>query len=288
MEEAEPVAAAPAPVRAEKRRSGGLKWLVTGVVAVGVAVGIYFGTRGGGETVKQGAAKDRGEAKDYPAVLNTPAGTMFLVTGGKFIFGEDEAESPNKRQEVELAPYYVDATEVSNEQYARFVDAKGHPAPASDSFRTSPSLPVTSVTLEDARGYCVWAGKRLPSEQEWEKAARGVDGRLYPWGNQPLPNPGKLVAVDDYPERQSPFRALGMAGNAFEWTTTPFPVTEREIEDMQKALGGGATVTREWFAIKSGSFLIKDDRFFRLYMRRGWPANQANPAIGFRCVKDAN
>ncbi len=247
-------------------------------------------------TIRPGpASEEKKQARQTAAVgqalagvLNVPSGPMFLVPAGKFIFGDNGAESPNKQQDLDLPAFYLDATEVSNEQYARFVQATSHNPPDSDTYKSSPSLPVTSVSLEDAKAYCAWAGKRLPSEQEWEKAARGPDGRVYPWGSQPMPNPGQLVPVDDYPDRQSPYKALGMSGNAFEWTTTRFPVTDREIEDMQKALGANNAVSRDWYSIKGGSFLIKDERFFRLYMRRGWPANQPNRAIGFRCVKDAN
>jgi formylglycine-generating enzyme required for sulfatase activity len=145
---------------------------------------------------------------------------------------------------------------------------------------------VAGVTFESAKNFCEWEGRRLPTEQEWEKAARGTHGNIYSWGNQPLPSPQKLVPVDEYPERQSPFRALNMSGNVFEWTVSPFPVTDREIEDM-KRLPGRADVARNWYNIKGGSFLLKDERFFRVYMRRGWPVNQASPLIGFRCVKDA-
>jgi len=277
---------APAP-RPRPRRSP----LVAGaalVLVAAVAAGIYFVSKSGDNERKTGkaAGKTERQVRELPAVIREEGVTMFLVPEGTFVFGDDSPESPNRRQEMRLPAFYMDATEVSNAQYARFVEATGHAAPPSDEFRSAPSLPVTHVTLADARAYCAWAGKRLPTEQEWEKAGRGTDGRIYPWGNQPMPNPGTLVPVDDYPERQSPYRILGLAGNVFEWVDTPFPATEREIEDLRRALGG-TDVPREWYCIKGGSFLLKDDRFFRLYMRRGWPASLPHAAIGFRCVKDA-
>ncbi len=212
---------------------------------------------------------------------------MLLVPAGKFIFGDDDEQSPNKRQQVDLPAFYIDATEVSNAQYTRFVTAARHAAPDSENFKTNPTLPVVGVNLDDAKSYCSWAGRRVPTEQEWEKAARGVDGRIYPWGNPPLPSPGKLVPVDSYPERQSPYKALNMSGNASEWTVSEFPVTDREMDDMRKNTGR-AEVSRNWCNVKGGSFLLEKDLFSRVYMRRGWPANQASPMIGFRCVKDAN
>ncbi len=275
-----------APAARPKPRKG--LYAVLALAAVAVLAGIYFVARKSDNEGASGkkAQKQEAQARELPSVVQVEGTMMFLIPDGPFIFGDDSPDSPNRRAEVRLPAFYMDATEVSNQQYARFVEATGHPAPPSEDFRSSPSLPVTHVGLSDARAYCAWAGKRLPSEQEWEKAARGEDGRIYPWGDQPMPNPGTLVPVDDYPERQSPYRILGLAGNVFEWVDTPFPVTEREIEDMRRALGSAA-VSREWHCIKGGSFLLKDDRFFRVYMRRGWPDDLPHAAIGFRCVKDA-
>lgn len=282
-----PPAAAPAgiAVKEEKKkgRGGVLAAAALAVVAV-AAVGGYFVTR------NQGAGepkKETGAAKSLAPVIQDANGSMFLVAAGPFVFGSDDAESPNKKQTVELPAFYVDATEVSCGQYVKFAETTGRGGDLAD-MKKDATLPATGVTAEDARAYCAWTGKRLPDEREWEKAARGADGRVYPWGNQALASPGRLVAVDEYPERQSPSRALGMSGNAFEWTSTAFPVTEMELADMKKAMGGATEVSRDWLVIKGGSFLIKDERFFRLYMRRGWPSNQPNLTIGFRCVKDAN
>lgn len=249
------------------------------VVAGGIGAGWYFWPKPD-KTIVDGGGKGK-PPLTLPATQSDGHGTMFLVAAGPFIFGDNAPESPNKRETRELAAFYVDATEVSNEQYQEFVKATGHPAlePA------AANLPAAGVGYDEALAYCIWAGKRLPSEMEWEKAARGDQGRIYPWGNEPLPSPGRLVPVDAYPERQSPSRALNMSGNVFEWTTTGFPATDRELEDLRRLTGG--EVSREWYSIKGGSFLQKEDLFLRLYMRRGWPVRQTSPLIGFRCVKDA-
>ncbi len=244
-----------------------------------IATGIYFATRGP-------AKVEKAAAQNLPATFSDVNGPMLLVPAGKFVFGSNEADSPRKRQDVDLPAFYVDTAEVSNAQFQNFVQSTGHKPPDSEDYKTKPSFPVSGVNLDDASGYCVWAGRRLPNEQEWEKAARGVAGNVYPWGNQPLPNPGKIVPVESYPERKSPYGALNMAGNVFEWTVSPFPVTDREIEDMKKQ-SGGREVSSNWCSIKGGSFLLKDDRFFKAYIRRGWPTNQTSPSLGFRCVKDA-
>jgi serine/threonine protein kinase len=279
---------APTPTPAPSRTAaptaptpGGLPKLLLpalGGVAVAVAAfGYWIMTR---EPAPKPAVKTEVAEPSFPPTVTEPNGTLHLVPAGKFIFGDDAPESPNPRREMELPAYYIEATEVSNEQYLRFAQATGRKAPEGE-----PRLPVTDVTLEDAKAYCAWAGRRVPTEPEWEKAARGPDGRVYPWGNEAMKSPGTLVPVDDLNERQSPYRALNMAGNVMEWTVSPFPVTDREIADMAKLTG--QTVSRDWANIKGGSFMQKDERFFRLYLRRGWPVNQGSPYIGIRCVKDA-
>ena len=256
------------------------RWLLPslGGLAVLAGIGYWVSTRGPAPKIPDQIVVPE---TVHPATVSEPNGPLFLVKAGKFIFGDDSAESPNPRREMELPAYYVDATEVSNEQYSRFAQAIGRSPPKGE-----PRMPVVDVTLDDAKAYCAWAGRRVPTEPEWEKAARGTDGRVYPWGNEPMKSPGQLVPVDDLPERQSPSRALNMAGNVAEWTVSPFPVTDREIDDMTK-LKGGPPVSRDWANIKGGSFMQKDERFFRLYLRRGWPINQASPLLGIRCVKDA-
>jgi len=225
------------------------------------------------------------EKQDFPAVIRDATGEMRLVPAGAFLFGSDAPDSPNRAQSVTLPAFYIDASEVSNRGYGAYCDATGHPRPSNPEFFTRPELPVTGITFDEAQAFAQWAGKRLPSEQEWEKAARGIDGRTYPWGNETMTAPDALQPVDALPERKSPYGILNMAGNAWEWTTTSFPVTSREIEDMKRVLEV-PTVSSRWYSIKGGSFSPHQEGFFRSYMRRGWPANQTSPFIGFRCVKD--
>jgi serine/threonine-protein kinase len=214
-------------------------------------------------------------------------GTMLLVPAGSFIFGDNSPDSPNSRQTLSLTSFYVDQTEVSNAEYKKFCDATGHAPPNSADFAAKPQDPVADVTLEDAEAYAAWAGKRLPTEQEWEKAARGTDGRPFPWGTDPWTSdvPETLQPVDSFPDRRSPSGALNMAGNVFEWTTSVFPAGEREYADMQKALGTDV-FSKRWCIIKGGSFSPHGQIFFRSSMRRGFPTDQHSNVIGFRCVRD--
>ncbi len=222
--------------------------------------------------------------------ISDPAGSMVLVPGGDFIFGDDSPMSPNPRKKIALHAFYVDQTEVSNAQYKKFCDATGHVPPSSATFLSKPDFPVANVTFADAQAYAAWAGKRLPTEEEWEKSARGSDGRPYPWGwdawTQDLPH--ELQQVDSFKTRQSPVGALNMAGNVYEWTQSPFPAGTLEYADMEKQLGTGL-FSRKWYSIKGGSFSPRSDpRLLLSYMRRGFPEDQRSAYIGFRCVRDVS
>jgi formylglycine-generating enzyme required for sulfatase activity len=221
-------------------------------------------------------------------VIADAAGTMVLVRAGDFIFGDDSSISPNPRKKIFLNGFYVDQTEVSNAQYKRFCDATGHAPPNSAIFLSKPDYPIADVTFEDAAAYAAWAGKRLPTEEEWEKAARGSDGRPYPWGWDPWTEgvPHDLEPVDSFKARQSPAGAFNMSGNVFEWTQSLFPAGALEYADMQKALGTDL-FSRKWYSIKGGSFSPKSDpRLLLSYMRRGFPEDQRSAYIGFRCVRE--
>jgi len=221
-------------------------------------------------------------------IISDAAGSMVLVPGGDFIFGDDSPLSPNPRKKIALKGFYVDQTEVSNAQYKRFCDATGHTPPSSATFLAKPNYPVADVTNQDAQAYATWVGKRLPSEEEWEKSARGNDGRPYPWGwdawTQDLPH--ELQPVDSFKARQSPVGALNMSGNVYEWTQSPFPAGMPEYADMEKQLGTNL-FSRKWYSIKGGSFSPRSDpRLLLAYMRRGFPEDQRSAFIGFRCVRD--
>ena len=159
---------------------------------------------------------------------------MVCVPAGEFLMGstdaDPDAEDDEKPQHaVYLDAFWIDRTEVTNAQYRRCGVAGGCTEPAfwSDSNYNAPDQPVVGVDWDQATAYCDWAGGRLPTEAEWEKAARGTDGRIYPWGES-APNcdkanygncVGRPAAVGSYPAGASPYGALEMAGNVWEWVS---------------------------------------------------------------------
>jgi formylglycine-generating enzyme required for sulfatase activity len=160
---------------------------------------------------------------------------MALVPAGKFIMGSPAGaadELPSHRVYVDA--FFMDKYEVSVGQYAKFLEATSLEAPPDWDVMNQPQhqkRPVVNIDWADAVIYCKWAGKRLPTEAEWEKAARGTDGRTYPWGNE-LPtqlhanfgktewnNHAALVPVGKLEDGKSPYGIYDMAGNAWEWVS---------------------------------------------------------------------
>ncbi|MPY77383.1 MAG: SUMF1/EgtB/PvdO family nonheme iron enzyme [Actinophytocola sp.] len=148
---------------------------------------------------------------------------MLLVPAGTFLSGPDN-------QPMWLPGFYIDAQPTTNVEYARFVEATGHrPPPHWDDVPDTRGMhPVVSVNWRDAQAYAIWAGKALPTAAQWEKAARGAHGDVYPWGGHASARHcnarescvGTTTPVDAYPEGTSPFGVLDLCGNVWEWSTT--------------------------------------------------------------------
>ncbi len=158
-----------------------------------------------------------------------PARDMVLIPAGHFLMGSDDYTFEYPRRKIHLDAYFIDRLPVTNEDYFLFCASSGHAPPPHWHAGCFPEgeekHPVCNVTIDDARAYAAWAGKRLPTEAEWEKAARGEDGRAYPWGNEfdpkkcntEMANIGHTVPVGSYPDSISPFGVSDMCGNVWEW-----------------------------------------------------------------------
>ncbi len=224
---------------------------------------------------------------------------MVLISEGPFTCGTHDGPAEEPAHLLSLPNFWIDAMEVTCEAYQRFVEATGHPAPVGWQEGKMPEgkgdHPVTGVRLSDARAYAHWIGKALPTEQEWEKAARGRDGRQWPWGDQYEEGRAHLapsVPVDSRPEPST------VAVGSKEGDRTPLGVRDlmgnvREWTDSRYAPYPGASPGRWWFGTeefvqKGGSFrLLADSRgkyIPRASTRYGALPGQSLEDVGFRCV----
>jgi iron(II)-dependent oxidoreductase len=228
--------------------------------------------------------------------------SMVLVPAGQFIMGtNDRLPDEGPEHKVTLPAFYIDKYEVTNLQYKNFIDATNHKSPEHFRNRTFPEgkadHPVTYVSWYDADEYCRWAGKRLPTEQEWEKTARSTDGRNYPWGNDfsitrantpqrwmVLDKDGDTTPVGAFSAGASAYGTYDMSGNVWEWTSSwykPHPGNNRITEnygEKYKVLKGGS-----WWDCTFYKCGISAPSYNRSFFLR----STKNKSFGFRCAKDA-
>jgi iron(II)-dependent oxidoreductase len=245
-----------------------------------------------------------------PGMLAIPAGDFDFVVGGVEIEGQtwegNDVQYPwetsarrGHRHRLQMPAFFIDRTSVTNAQFRKFLDASGWrprdphnflrhwrdgvPLPGWD------NKPVTWVSIEDARAYAAWAGKRLPREWEWQYAAQGNDGRHYPWGNLwdetmvPAVNRGRTLRapddVDAHPAAASPFGVLDLIGNVWQWT-------DEYVDEHTRAgiLRGGSSYqpqTSHWYFPQA----YRLDQHSKYLLMA--PCKDRSGSVGFRCVMDA-
>lgn len=218
---------------------------------------------------------------------------MVGVPAGEFIMGRDDAiyERESPAHTVFLDAFYIDKLEVTNDLYRTCLEAGGCLEIERPEYFENPDLadhPVINVDIEMARRYCGWAGKRLPTEAEWEKAARGTDERTFPWGEgidcdhaQYKECGGQTVPVGSYPLRASPYGALDMAGNVWEWAPDLF--VEDYYQDSPERNPTGGDRGNE-FVFRGGSWTESGDLLSSSY-RTWYNPNAQYYNLGFRCVR---
>lgn len=287
-----------------RRRGRWVSWLLRGsmILLCGTASGGSWAAEVGfgwhGETLPEGLIKAPEEG-EY--LWQSDGSRMVYVPAGPFTMGSDEGgkdERPVHR--VELSAFYIDKYEVSWRQWKLsglpFTEALGNrlPIPEAPDWGIQDDHPVVSVSWHDAKSYAQWAGKKLPSEAQWEKAARGEDARRFPWGNG-APSFERAI-WDEHPQAKistapvdccaagaSPYGAFNMAGNVYEWCED---VYEKDFYARSPSLDPVATGEGRHRVLRGGAFLLEAEDLRSAYRYRLLPVDRT-PYIGFRTVVPA-
>jgi formylglycine-generating enzyme required for sulfatase activity len=242
-------------------------------------------------------------AQGYEEYLHMPdSSAMIRIPAGSFTMGSAQGDSEawddeKPQHQVTLSEYYIDKYEVTNRQYKRFCDGTSRsypPDPGFDSlpnyFLSYPDFPAVDVTWVDATAYCTWAGKQLPTEAEWERAARGTDARKYPWGgSSPDGSRCNIWSNDDgyfytapvghYPNGASPYGCMDMAGNVWEWCNDWYDASYYSSSPTNNPPGPSSGSSRVY---RGGSW-VNDAGDARSASRPGTDPSSWNDDLGFRC-----
>lgn len=253
-----------------------------------------------GDTYKEREPSLEGNSPPAPpaAIFGQDGAPMVWVPAGAFTMGSeqgDDDEQPIHR--VVLDSFYLDTFEVTNGRFAKFVTAIQSEPPWGFADQETPVVhaeqPVRWVNWMEALGYCLWAGKRLPTEAEWEKAARGTEGRVYPWGNDPPTAAHAVFGLTEGAETvapignrnlgQSPYGVHDLAGNLYEWVTDWYDEEFYTRPPTRNPRGPGEGTAK---VQRGGSYINSPYRLRAAFRTKGDPTEH-DPHVGFRCAQDA-
>lgn len=289
------------PPEAQKKGPVVASIVATLIVLAVCAFAVWWVVSGGPKTEQQNSQAETTEpAPEAPPTPPAPPPTpalpvapegMVYVPGGAYTIGRDDGDATaGPAHTVTLSPFFIDRTEVTNAEYKKFIDATGRKAPSDWKDGSYPEArdnwPVTNVSWQDATAYAEWVGKRLPTEAEWEAAARGTDNRIYPWGNEWRPgitNAGTkgITEVGQYKDSASPVGALDMIGNVWELTADEFELYPGSTAALPPTKKPGIT----YYVIRGGAF--DSDRRNDATRRGFLELDKGYEKTGFRLAKDA-
>jgi formylglycine-generating enzyme required for sulfatase activity len=269
---------------------GGAAWLLFGNRKPGAILATswrFIEARAGAWTAGH---KSKPLSRPLQRSMETGSGPMVLVAAGSFVMGSSAVANEGPARTVYLPAFYIDKYEVSNARYRAFTDSTGYFQPPSPSwdpdYFAKSSLPVINVSWRDAQAFCVAAGKRLPSEAEWEKAARGSSPGSRFWANWTVnglanlkragfaaPAPIGTVVTD-----VSPFGAYDMAGNVHEWVNDAYGL----YSGNPVALEGGGTAK----VVRGGSFALSPQELSPSWRASLEASTHNDSPVGFRCAAD--
>lgn len=246
----------------------------------------------------QGKIQQKSKLNRKKAVVASAEGeSMALVPAGEFIMGSTTGEADEQpMHRVYLDDFLMDKHHVTVEQYAKFLDSTSRERPPDWNImnrRYHQKRPVVNVDWADADAYCRWAGKRLPTEAEWEKAARGTDGRTYPWGdefptrfhansmNQDWRNHGALTPVGMFEDGKSPYGVYDMAGNVWEWVSDWYDPDYFKTGPSKNPTGPSKGI----FKVVRGGSWGSDINALRSSERETHTPSYRGLGTGFRCAK---
>ncbi len=213
---------------------------------------------------------------------------MVWIPAGEFTMGSDgkiyAIEKPV--HQVYLDGYWMYKNDVTVAQYRKFCTATGRQMPDAPNWGWQDNHPVVNVSWDDAKAYADWAGVALPTEAEWEKAARGTEGRIYPWGNEWDAvkcqfNKQETAPVGSFPAGASPYGCLDMAGNVWQWCADWYGADYYSNSPSRNPTG---PETAYWRVLRGGSWSNDSSAYLRASNRVSGAPSGRGGSIGFRCV----